>query len=197
MLCQNCGNNEANIHYTQIINGVKKEISLCSACAKELGIEGMEIPDFPINFNSFLGDFFNDYVENELLPSFQTEDIKCKNCGMTYDDFIKTGMFGCSECYNTFSNLIDSLLKNLHGTAKHIGRKPKKIKGNIESKESKIETADKDENEVESDENQAKIEKVNYEKIKLERELEQAIKDERYEDAAKYRDELKKFEDKQ
>lgn len=196
MLCQNCGNNEANIHYTQIINGVKKEISLCSACAKELGIEGMEIPDFPINFNSFLGDFFNDYVENELLPSFQTEEIKCKNCGMTYDDFIKTGMFGCSECYKTFSNPIDSLLKNLHGTAKHIGRKPKKIKGNVETTEKEIGTEDTNENVEESNEEQIKTEKVNYEKIKLEKELEQAIKDERYEDAAKYRDELKKFNDK-
>lgn len=35
MLCQNCGKNEANIRYTQIINGVKKEVALCSDCASK------------------------------------------------------------------------------------------------------------------------------------------------------------------
>ena len=26
MLCQNCGKNEANVRYTQIVNGTKKEM---------------------------------------------------------------------------------------------------------------------------------------------------------------------------
>ena len=28
MLCQNCGKNEVNFKYTQVVNGVKKEIRL-------------------------------------------------------------------------------------------------------------------------------------------------------------------------
>ena len=39
MLCQNCGENEANVRYTQIINGEKKEMVLCDKCSKELGKE--------------------------------------------------------------------------------------------------------------------------------------------------------------
>ena len=38
MKCQNCGNNDANVRYTQIINGVKKQMNLCEKCAKKLGI---------------------------------------------------------------------------------------------------------------------------------------------------------------
>ena len=38
MLCENCGENEANVRYTQIVNGVKKEMHLCDKCSKELGI---------------------------------------------------------------------------------------------------------------------------------------------------------------
>ena len=34
MLCENCGENEANVRYTQIVNGVKKEMKLCDKCAK-------------------------------------------------------------------------------------------------------------------------------------------------------------------
>ena len=38
MLCQNCGKNEVNFRYTQIVNGVKKEMALCDKCAKKLGL---------------------------------------------------------------------------------------------------------------------------------------------------------------
>lgn len=175
MLCQNCGKNEANIRYTQIINGVKKEIALCSHCAKKLGVEDIELP---INFNSFLGDFFNDYAETEFLPMLQTNEVKCKTCGMTYNDFINTGVFGCSDCYETFSNPIDSLLKNLHGTAKHIGRGPN-------GKAEKIK--------IEDSKNEKKENPEEDKKEKLEKELEKAIKEERYEDAAKIRDEIKEM----
>jgi protein arginine kinase activator len=78
MLCQNCGKNEANIRYTQIINGVKKEVALCSDCARKLGLENIGIPDLSMNFHSILGDFFNDYAESMLLPSIENNTIKCK-----------------------------------------------------------------------------------------------------------------------
>ena len=151
------------------INGVKKEVRLCSECARKLGLDNIDIP---INFTSFLGDFFNDYAESALLPSLKMDEAKCKNCGMTYNDFIDTGMFGCSECYDVFSNPIDSLLKNLHGTAKHIGRG---AKGEGEPIKEKVESK--------------KLTK----KEELEAKLEKAIKEERYEDAAKLRDEIKEM----
>lgn len=58
MLCQNCGQREANVKYTQIINGVKKEMTLCDICAKELGLEDIHV-NMPIDFSSFLGDFLD------------------------------------------------------------------------------------------------------------------------------------------
>lgn len=172
MLCQNCGKNEANFKYTQIINGVKKELTLCSECARKLGVDSIDIP---INFTSFLGDFFNDYAESSLLPSFSTNDVKCKTCNMTYNDFINTGMFGCSDCYDVFSNPIDSLLKNLHGTSKHIGRGIKNAK-------------------VAQIEKEHKVEPIKNEKDELQKQLDKAIKEERYEDAAKLRDKIKEIE---
>lgn len=33
MLCDKCGKNEANIHVSRIVNGVKVEHNLCSECA--------------------------------------------------------------------------------------------------------------------------------------------------------------------
>ena len=176
MLCQNCGKNEANFRYTQIINGVKKELILCTDCARKLGVDNIDIP---INFSSFLGDFFNDYAENSLIPSLSSSNTKCKTCGMTYDDFINTGMFGCSDCYDIFSNPIDSLLKNLHGTSKHIGRGIKNLNADNNQKvKPKKQGKDKKQDELDD----------------LKKQLDKAVKEERYEDAAKIRDKIKEID---
>jgi len=184
MLCENCGENEANVRYTQIINGVKKEMRLCEECAKEKGITNIDF-NMPINFSSFLGNVFDDYYESAILPQIgQLEKNKCKKCGLTYDEFINTGKFGCENCYNTFSDKIEYLVKNLHGSTKHIGRKTKFIKENS----SEIKNDNKKENKGKINEQETELEK-------LKKELKDAIKDERYEDAAKIRDDIKKLEE--
>lgn len=177
MLCSNCGKNEANVRYTRIINGEKTEFALCEECAKKMGLEDIDF-NIPINFSNFLSDFFDD---DNLLPSFANNTItKCPKCGLTYDDFVKNGKFGCAECYDSFSNKLDSILKNLHGTCKHIGRKPKNIIKKSDSKKEVQKVQEK------IDEKQQQIDILN-------KDLQKAIKEERYEDAAKIRDELKKL----
>ena len=36
MLCERCKIREANIQYTEVINGVRTEHNFCAQCAKEL-----------------------------------------------------------------------------------------------------------------------------------------------------------------
>ncbi|MFR5683974.1 MAG: UvrB/UvrC motif-containing protein [Clostridia bacterium] len=191
MLCQNCNEREANVKYTQIINGEKKEMMLCEKCSKELGIDSMNF-NIPINFSSFLGDFLEDYAETgSFLPGFLSPvELKCKNCGSTYEDFINSGMFGCSDCYNVFSNRIDPILKNIHGANMHIGRRGKLTEPNL-SNSGKNKAEGKDKN--------SKKEKMSDSKDQLtllKEQLNQAIREERYEDAASLRDEIKKLENK-
>ena len=184
MLCQNCGENEANVRYTQIINGVKKEMALCEKCSKELGIGNLDF-NMPINFSSFLGDFLEE--DTNFLPDFvKPENLICNNCGMTYDEFIETGKFGCDNCYEVFSNKIDPILKNIHGGNKHVGRLgiPNKKDSNLKQDTKQEIKNDKQE------QNSKKMSKLD----KLQEDLKQAIKEERYEDAAKIRDEIKKIE---
>lgn len=183
MLCSNCGKNEANIRYTRIINGEKTEYRLCEECAKKAGIEDIDF-SMPIDFSNFLSDFFED---EPLLPSFaKSNDLTCPGCGLTFDDFVKHGKFGCKECYTTFEERLDSILKNLHGTSKHVGRKPSNI---LEAK--KINNEEKEEVKAKTEEvkEESKLDKLN-------KDLKLAIKEERYEDAAKIRDEIKDIENK-
>ena len=51
MKCQNCGRNEANVFYTQNINGRKSKIHLCSECAEELNIMNNFSNDFDFGFD--------------------------------------------------------------------------------------------------------------------------------------------------
>lgn len=181
MLCQNCGKNQVNFRYTQVINGVKKEIALCSKCAKELGLEGLDF-SMPINFSSLLGDFLNEYAEGAFLPSFETKKVlQCKKCGTTFDEFVNSGELGCSNCYNIFADRISPVLRNLHGSSKHTGRGSKESIENNKHKNIEIEK-----------ENQTKTKSKKETEIEnLQKDLQKAIKDERYEEAAKIRDKIK------
>lgn len=182
MLCQNCNDNEANVKYTQIINGVKKQMNLCNKCAKELGIDPMSF-DMKMDFSNFLGEMFEDFEQGFIPELIKKEDILCDKCGNSYEDFIKSGKFGCDECYETFNVKIDTLLKNIHGTNEHVGRNGKMINEAKVKVENVYQKEDKKENTK-----QSKIEKL---KLRLKQE----IKEERYEDAAKTRDEIKKLEE--
>ena len=130
MLCQNCGKKEVNFRYTQIVNGVKKEMALCEDCARKLGLYNDMDFSMPISMSSFLGDMLGNY-EEAFLPSFSSiATSKCNTCGTDYDEFIERGLLGCENCYDVFSNKIDSLLKNIHGSNRHVGRISKFIESN-------------------------------------------------------------------
>ncbi len=188
MLCQKCNKNEANVKYTEIINGEKKEMMLCEECSNELGLNNINF-NMPIDFSSFFGGLLeeDDYNSPEFMPLFQkVKELKCDNCNMTYDEFVNHGKFGCPECYDVFSSKIDSILKRLHGNNKYLGRKALNSSLNKDETNSNLKT-NTDFNEK-TNKNDNKLEK-------LQKDLKKAIADERYEDAAKIRDEIIKKRD--
>lgn len=188
MLCENCGKKEANVKYTQIINGNKKEVLLCERCSKELGLDNISF-NMPISFSSFFSDFFDEMENTEFLPDINNiKQLKCNNCNTTFEEFIDNGKFGCSNCYSTFEEKINPLLKNIHGSDTHIGRIGK-IKQN-NSKENDGKSTNGVQNDVKPE---GKINKEENKIEKLKQELNKAIKEERYEDAAKIRDEIKRL----
>ncbi len=189
MLCQKCNKNEANVKYTEIINGEKREMMLCEECSHKLGLDNINL-NMPIDFSSFFGGLLEDeaYSNEDFMPLFQSvKELKCDNCNMTYDEFINQGKFGCPECYDVFSNKIDSLLKRLHGSNKYTGRKAlnstKQAENHVEVDKDNIYQNKK------SEKKETKIER-------LQKDLKKAIADERYEDAAKIRDEINSIKNK-
>ena len=188
MLCENCGKREANVRYSENINGRKKEMHLCEDCSKLLGIDhDFRIPS--IDFSNLFGSFLEDFATPELFPLIA--DIKeesCDVCGSTFNDIINTGRYGCPNCYDTFETRMDPILKKLQGNNRHKGRL-EKISDNT-----KIDDINKNENKnVDKEKTNKKANKIE----ELQEELKQAIKEERYEDAAVLRDKIKKEEEKE
>lgn len=174
MLCENCNENEANVRYTQIVNGVKKEMRLCDKCARELGIGNMDF-HLPMDFTNFFADLLNEY-NDDFIPSIaMPKELTCDKCGLSFEDFVESGKFGCDNCYSVFEEKIDPILKRLHGSNRYVGKRVKNLEpaNEIEVKEEK-----KEQNKID----------------KLKAELKQKIKEEKYEEAAKIRDEIKKLE---
>ncbi len=188
MLCDNCGKREANVNYVENINGRKKELNLCEECSKKLGISHMDF-NMPIDFSSFFGEFMEDFATTEFMtmPLFnEIKTLKCNSCGSTFENIAETGKLGCGNCYEVFQERLDPIIRKIQGANRHIGRVGKVIDNKIEQKMANQEAVFKKEN-------KPKEKAENSQLRKLQEELKQAIKEEKYEEAAKLRDEIKKI----
>lgn len=183
MKCDNCGKNDANVKYLRNINGVKKEMNLCEECSQKLGINDINF-DLPIDFSSFLEGFFEDFENSDIISLMESKNsVQCKGCNSTFEDIINTGKFGCPECYETFETEIDNLMNKLHGSNRHKGRLGKLGKAKVEKEEKTSDISNQESKKVEENERLEDLKK----------QLKELIKEEKYEEAAKIRDEIKRI----
>lgn len=115
MLCDQCGDNEAIIHLTNIQNNQITTSHLCESCAAQNGVDpGVTMADQPLT--DFLAQSGRSLAEGASAPG------PCAYCGMKLEEFKKKGRLGCSHCYVTFDTHLRNLLRRLHGGAQHTGK---------------------------------------------------------------------------
>ena len=171
MLCEKCKKNEAKINLITVVNGQKHEIWLCENCVKDIS----NIPFFSsigqnanIPFQSMLTEMLSNADNNKVnIDNNKIKEIVCSNCGLTYDEFKKTGKLGCSDCYEEFKVVLEPRIKSLQVGVKHVGKIPK-MKGEELMRRRKLKN--------------------------LKEEMQKLIVAEEYERAAIVRDEIKKLE---
>nr|WP_244986970.1 UvrB/UvrC motif-containing protein [Oceanobacillus caeni] len=166
--CQECHKRPATLHFTQVINGKKTEISVCNVCAKEKGyVTYPEEEAYSLhNLLSGLFNFDTSKIDNPTLQ--KVKDLQCPQCKMTFAQFKQVGKFGCATCYETFSDKLDPILRRVHaGNTKHYGKIPKRAGNDIQMKR-----------------------QLNHYKSQLQ----QLIENEAFEEAAKVRDQIKELE---
>lgn len=137
MECQECHQRPASLHFAQVINGSKTEVHLCEICAKEKGY--MTYPEEGYSLQSLLTGLFNldpaTIGTNNSPTEKQVKELQCPKCKMTFSAFKRVGKFGCAECYRTFSNRLDPIIRRVHsGNTRHYGKVPKRQGGNLHTR---------------------------------------------------------------
>src|SRR5690349_7506466 len=162
MFCCVCKEKEDTVHLTQIAGDKMQKVDLCEECAKQKGVNdpaGFSLADLLLGLGA----------SQEMEQASGNADLKCPHCGFTQADFKKAGRLGCSECYVTFSEGLEGLLKTMHKGIKHMGKVPQALQQSRD-------LADR-----------LKV---------LQNKLEKAVADEDFEQAAAMRDEIKATKDK-
>ncbi|MCL2217612.1 MAG: UvrB/UvrC motif-containing protein [Defluviitaleaceae bacterium] len=167
MLCVKCQKNPATVHIQQfMLNGVKTELHLCQECTFKL-----DNPEMLISFENVFKGFLE---QMKIFPvgaggvnMMTRPDAPCSRCGMTYNQFKAAGKLGCDTCYQSFSKEVQALLKNVQGSIRHEGKYPKRLGAGIFNKR-------------QADDLRAQLKK--------------AIEEENFEEAAKFRDEIRALE---
>jgi protein arginine kinase activator len=117
MLCMFCKQNPAKVHLTQIVGDKIQKVDLCEDCAKQKGVNdpaGFSLADLLLGLGA----------SQEIAQATGGSEVKCPNCGFTQADFKKAGRLGCSQCYATFAEGLDALLKSMHKGTRHVGKVP-------------------------------------------------------------------------
>lgn len=138
MKCQQCNERPATVHFTKVVNGEKTAIQLCEKCAQEKGEFFMMDGTAGFSINDLLAGILNfdaAVQQTHSQPNPATHIIQCEECKMTFQQFVKTGRFGCANCYTAFKEQISPIVKRLHsGNSVHGGKIPERIGGSIHLK---------------------------------------------------------------
>lgn len=165
MICQECGQRAATFHVTRVVNDQKLELHLCEQCARERGeLEFLLEPKFSIH--NLLAGFLEQGL-GRRAPQAPTTSA-CPRCGLTYKQFAQTGLLGCSHCYETFAAALEPIVRRVHGSDRHVGKAPRTAAAHDDAPARKLE--------------------------RLRQALQRAVAEERYEDAARLRDDIRALE---
>lgn len=142
MLCQQCNQRDATVHYTKIVNNDKQEYHLCEPCARERGDFMVKDLGGGFSFHNLLSGLLGyeggTGLGGGLTPQQQHQTAqphRCGTCGLTYQQFAQYGRFGCADCYTSFQGRLEPLIRRIHGGATtHTGKVPKRTGGLIKQR---------------------------------------------------------------
>ncbi len=158
MKCELCQEQEATIHLTQVVDGAVKKVHLCEACASQSGFD----VHGPMSITDILlGLGHQDPTATAKPAAIKARDRSCPRCHLRRADFKKSGRLGCPDCYAAFADELEPLLRAMHRGDQHRGKVPAREQERVRTTRA-----------VDS----------------LQAQLEEAVRAERYEEAAQLRD---------
>jgi len=164
--CHRCHKRKATVKIVRIIGGEAHSIYLCDKCAAEVSPYHKQALSLQEAIEKVLAQLLEKQTTSEEgEPEEAVPDIECPSCGTTLEEYRKTFMMGCSECYKTFGSFIEGQLKRLHGSTRHVGQAPPPVRKQVDDLEATVSA--------------------------LKKELAEAVSAEDFERAAKLRDRIR------
>jgi len=168
LICQNCNKNEATIHVTDVNPATEETpqstVSEHHLC--EICAQAKELPHTQAPAATVQANVWK-LLQITAEQTKRRKEPKCKTCGMSVDEFRSKGRLGCADCYQAFRGPIAELLERVHGALEHVGRVPGLSDDDLEQMQ---------------------------ELSELRRELDAAVREEAYENAANLRDKINQIE---
>ena len=184
MKCDQC-DQEATVHELRVVNGKKVERHLCEKCARK---QGISVPT-TISVEGLIEQYMqvaaksadkSKVPEAAKAPEKAPKATACPHCSTTYVEFRQSGLLGCPACYASFESQLGPLLERAHeGGANHVGKLPRRALSG--SRTARPEPAGNDA--------AARAARI----TALRSQLDQAVRAEQYEHAARLRDELRRL----
>jgi len=169
MICQSCQKNPASVHVTEIVEitgkdgaGKPPHKEVHERHLCEACAASIDLPHAPAMKKS-AADIWK-LLQISAQQTKRRPSPSCPDCGMSLDEFRKKGRLGCARDYEVFKNHIGDLLERVHGARAHVGRVP----GTSEADSLRSQRLST-----------------------LKQQLEEAVRAEAYENAARLRDEIK------
>ena len=112
-------------------------------------------------------------IDTQAPPKGQASKVDekaetpCPRCGLTFIQFREQGRLGCPACYESFGEEIDRMLSEMHGSCEHKGKQYHRARA---------------------------ARATNHELARLRADLADAIREEKFEEAARLRDTLKSLD---
>ena len=195
MLCERCGQREANVRYTEIVNGEVTEHNLCMECARTMDFGGHKYAAALFDGESQLGRLLSGLLGFAMDPAQEdagadSRNIVCPVCHTSYAEFVRESRFGCADCYEMFNLLMGDHIKTLQGSDTHSGKRPMKCRSQVNPAGEKI-AEDRGEGAPQNFGDGQTVISAEERIATLEAHLKEALREEEYEAAARYRDAIR------
>jgi protein arginine kinase activator len=127
MKCQIC-DNPATVHLTDIVNKKKRELHLCTRCARERNL----IPEPPgpqLDLKALLNMLTHPFPQaGQTGDPAQPVVEACEVCGITLAEFKAEGRLGCPHDYESLRAALEPLLERVHRSVVHAGKAPRAVR---------------------------------------------------------------------
>jgi protein arginine kinase activator len=117
--CMKCGK-PATHKFTRVEKGQIYDIFLCAEHAAE--ISPYQKPKVPLS--DILEGLLKQSQEAKSAGPKAPPGLKCSQCGLTFEEYRKKLLLGCTDCYASFRQYLIPELRRFHGDTRHRGRCP-------------------------------------------------------------------------